>query len=89
MNGFQQDGPTTLALKVAVIQEINETVNVPWSEARQTTIIAILHLLSAEVVNGTESTLRTHLEGLGVILSQCGGLDTLGLDGLIANILSM
>ena len=89
MNGLQQDSPTTLALKVAIIQEINENIAAPWSEASQTTVIAILHLVAAEVVNGTEATLRTHLQGLGLILNYCGGLNALGLDGLIANILSM
>jgi hypothetical protein len=89
MNGVQQDSSTTLALKVAVIREINEDITTPWSEASQTTIIAILHLIASEVVNGTDATLKTHLKGLGMILNQYGGLNALGLDGLIANILSM
>jgi hypothetical protein len=89
MSGLEQDGPTTLALKVAVIQEINQSLALPWVEVDQVTVIAILHLLAAEVVNGEEATLRTHLQGLGVILNRFGGLKGLGLNGLIADILSM
>jgi hypothetical protein len=89
MNGFQREGTTTLALKVAVIQEINESISVSCSEINQSTVISILHLLAAEAVNGDEFTLRSHLAGLGLILDRWGGLSALGLDGLIANILSM
>jgi hypothetical protein len=89
MNGLKGEGPTTVALKVAVIRQIREDVVAPWDEVKEGTIIAILHLLGAEVVNGDEVSLKAHLHGLGIILKQCGGLSTLGLDGLIANILSM
>jgi hypothetical protein len=89
MNGLQQDSTTTLTLKTVVMQEISESITVCTSEVTPTTVIAILHLLGAEVVNGSASSIKAHLRGLDLILDQGGGLNALGLDGLIANILSM
>jgi hypothetical protein len=89
MNGLQRDGTTTLMLKITVMREISENLSAAWSKSDDVTVIAILHLLGAEVVNGSDATLSAHLQGLGKILNQCGGLKALGLNGLIANVLSM
>ena len=89
MNKSRNDSTTTLTLKTAVIQEISNSLTTCTTEVIPSTIIAIIHLLGAEVVSGSESSIRAHLSGLAMLLDQCGGLDALGLDGLVANILSM
>ena len=89
MNGSQNDSTTTLTLKTSVVQEISDSLTSCATEVIPSTVIAILHLLGAEVVNGSESSISAHLSGLATILDQRGGMDALGLDGLVANILSM
>jgi hypothetical protein len=89
MSGLQQDSPKTLNLKTVMMQKISESLTAGGSTATSTTVVAILRLLGAEVVNGSDNSIKRHLCGLGMILDHAGGLNAFGLDRLIANILSM
>ena len=89
VRGFQQDSALTVALKIEVIREINENLVGPPDEVNDLTLIAILHVLAAEIVNGDRNALKAHINGLQIIVQERGGLEELGLNGLVASILSM
>jgi hypothetical protein len=89
MRELQGESSTTIALKTAVIQEINKKLVGPANKVTDLTVIAILQILAAEVVNGDQLALQAHTKGLEIIVQQRKGLQGLGLDGLVATVVSM
>ena len=89
MRGLKHESATTIALKTAVITEINNNLIGLASQVNDLTIIAISQLLAAEVVSGDKVALKAHIKGLEMILIERGGLDNLGMNGLLESILSM
>lgn len=86
MGGLKSESATTITLRTAVIQEINENLIGPASEVSDFTMLAILQVIAAEVVNGDVLALRCHIAGLTTIIQQ-RGLRKLGFRGLIAGAL--
>lgn len=89
VRGFQQDSAVTVALKIEVIREINENLVGPSDRVSDLTVIAILQVLAAEIVNGDQNAIKAHIDGLEMIVQQKGGPEGLGLNGLVASILAM
>lgn len=79
----------TRALFAEIVHLINESLSNEATCISDPTIVTVLHLFTGELMMANESALRLHERGLWTMVSQRGGLDKLGGDGLIAAMVVM
>ena len=76
-------------VRVEVISLINEALKDPKLQTADCTIVAVLQLLTGEIMGPHQKTLQFHQRGLHDMVRQRGGLDGLGVHGQLALIITM
>ena len=75
--------------RVEVISLINEALKNPKMQTSDSTLVAVLQLLSGEIMGRDEKTLQLHQRGLHNMVRQRGGLEKLGVHGQLALVITM
>ncbi|KAK6595990.1 fungal specific transcription factor domain-containing protein [Botrytis cinerea] len=71
--------------KIETIRLANETMNIPHEAATDQMILVVLILLYFNVGGGDGEEYEMHLSGINKMLTMRGGMDTLGMSGMITN----
>ena len=92
VDGLLDDSALTVYAKTKVLRLIKDSLQAEGLLGTPTddfTILTILHLLMSEVGGVDDNVFDVHHEGLIRIVQQRGGIERLGIDGLIANVLAV
>ena len=76
-------------VRLGTVSLINQSMNDPRMQAADETIIAVLHLLSSEIMGCNDSIMTIHQKGLHQMVLKRGGLGQLGVSGQLAAVLTM
>lgn len=68
---------------------INQSMSDPQLQTSDATMVAVLHLLNAEIMGCDDSIMRVHQHGLAAMVSTRGGLKALGVNGQLAAVTTM
>ncbi|KAF2813389.1 uncharacterized protein BDZ99DRAFT_438501, partial [Mytilinidion resinicola] len=77
----------SVALRHEVIHLINRSLLDPNTRIDDFTIIAVIQLICSEVIAGNNAMLAFHESGIETMVRQRGGLERLGVNGALANII--
>lgn len=80
-------GPTLLQLKQIAIQGIIRKLAESKGQVHDELIAATAKMASYEAIYGDESSYHAHMQGVAKMLQLRGGLQNLGLEGLLARLL--
>jgi hypothetical protein len=69
-----------------VTSMINQSLSDPQMQTSDATLVAVLHLLNAEIMGCDDNIMHVHRRGLNAMIEQRGGLDRLGVHGQIAGV---
>lgn len=69
-----------------VTSMINESMRDPQMQTADATLVAVLQLLTAEIMGCDDDVMRVHQNGLHAMVRQRGGLNELGVNGQLAAI---
>ncbi|EMD00718.1 hypothetical protein BAUCODRAFT_180712 [Baudoinia panamericana UAMH 10762] len=69
-----------------VTKMINQSMNDTQMQVADATIVAVLHLLNAEIMGCDDRVMRVHQAGLCAMVEKRGGLNSLGVNGQLAGI---
>lgn len=75
-----------MQIRQEVTGMINQSMSDPQMQTTDTTMVAVLHLLNAEIMGCDDSVMRVHQSGLHAMVRQRGGLNNLGGNGQLASI---
>ena len=75
-------------VKKEVIAMLGESMNDPKMQTADETMIAVVHLLNSDIMGCDDRDMRIHQSGLHNMISQRGGLNSLGVGGQLASILT-
>lgn len=78
-----------LQSRIEVIALVNQAMNDPQMATADETIVAVLHLLNAELIGCDDQVTKVHQEGLHKMVQSRGGLKRLGVGGQLASISTM
>ncbi|KAF2269056.1 hypothetical protein CC78DRAFT_336276 [Lojkania enalia] len=84
--GCSGDSKRTALVKGETISWINERLARTGSPYEDFTVMVILHLLAGEMWSCNEKTLRIHEGGLARLITQRGGMQCIGVDGILAEV---
>jgi hypothetical protein len=65
---------------------INRSLTDPQMQTSDATLVAVLHLLNAEIMGCDDSIMHVHRRGLNAMIEQRGGIDNLGVNGQLAGV---
>ncbi|KAF2717567.1 hypothetical protein K431DRAFT_288445 [Polychaeton citri CBS 116435] len=68
-----------MTIRSEMMRLINMCISDPQLQAHDTTIIAVLQILTSEIMDEGTSYLKVHAKGLGELIKQRGGLNELGI----------
>ena len=74
----------SIAVRHEITRMVNEALDDQHMRTSDTTLIAVLHLLNAEVMGCKDAVIRVHQQGLHAMIQQRGGLHALGVKGQLA-----
>ncbi|KAK5675121.1 hypothetical protein LTS10_012195 [Elasticomyces elasticus] len=69
-----------------VTSMINQSMSDPQMQMSDATMVAVLHLLNAEMMGCDDDIMRTHQQGLSAMVTSRGGLSMLGVNGQLAGV---
>jgi hypothetical protein len=84
--GKSGDSKRTMLVKGEIISWINERLRNPDTKFQDFTLMVILHLLAGEMWSCDERVLRIHETGVAELITQRGGMDSLGGNGALAEV---
>ncbi|KAL7777134.1 hypothetical protein CFE70_007557 [Pyrenophora teres f. teres 0-1] len=79
--GCPEESTRTTIAKMETLSIASERLSQPGTQLDNTTLIVLMHLLAGEAWGCNEKTLRTHQYGIAHLISQRGGLSSLGTPG--------
>ncbi|CAA9963799.1 hypothetical protein PTMSG1_07158 [Pyrenophora teres f. maculata] len=79
--GCPEESTRTTIAKMETLSIASERLSQPGTQLDNTTLIVLMHLLAGEAWGCNEKTLRTHQYGIVHLISQRGGLSSLGTPG--------
>jgi hypothetical protein len=77
-----------MTVRHEVTAMINKSMSDPQMQTADATIVAVLHLLNAEIMGCDDDVMRIHQQGLHAMVQQRGGLNELGVSGQLAAIIT-
>lgn len=83
------DNYATNGIRQEVVQLIHSSFDNPNTRASDLTIMAVLHLMTSDIILGYEAQLRNHDEGLVEMIRLRGTLSDLKVGGQLALLLAM
>jgi len=85
----QGDSASTLAVRQEVMGLINRNLRQTARKADDLTIVAVVQLLTGEMMSLTCESLAVHEHGLTAMIMERGGLEQLGGNGRVASTCTM
>lgn len=86
--GREVESLETAALRQDVIHHIGANLTDPEKMVDDSNIIAVSQLILGEVIGRTETSMAFHQNGIEQMIKQRGGLNQLGMNGLLASAVS-